>query len=162
MAAILFKWCIVTALSFVHPFYVSVTEINHNAKDKTLEISCKLFAEDFEKTLETSGKTEVDLTHPKNKEQVNKLVSDYLMKHLFLKVDGKPVVIEFVGFEKENEAVWCFMQVEGVNSLKRLDAVDKILYESYDSQINIMHVTVNGNRKSNKVTNPEAEMSFGF
>ncbi len=35
-----------------HPFYVSVTEISHNAKDKTLEISCKLFSSDFETVLE--------------------------------------------------------------------------------------------------------------
>ena len=31
-----------------HPFYISVTEINQNPKEKTLEISCKLFAEDFD------------------------------------------------------------------------------------------------------------------
>ena len=36
----------------VHPFYVSVTEINQNAAEKSLEISCKFFADDFEQTLE--------------------------------------------------------------------------------------------------------------
>ena len=34
-----------------HPLFVSVTEINHNAADKNLEISCKIFIDDFEKTL---------------------------------------------------------------------------------------------------------------
>jgi len=37
-----------------HPFYVSVTEISHNAKDKIIEISCKIFADDLEMTLTKS------------------------------------------------------------------------------------------------------------
>src|SRR6476661_2375693 len=34
-----------------HPFHVSTTEINHNATDKTLEISCRIFTDDFESCL---------------------------------------------------------------------------------------------------------------
>ena len=40
----------------LHPIFVSVTEIEHNAKDKTLEISCKIFTDDFEKTLRLTYK----------------------------------------------------------------------------------------------------------
>ena len=43
MASLLHKWLLVGYMAVVHPFYVSVTEINHNAKDKTIEISCKTF-----------------------------------------------------------------------------------------------------------------------
>ena len=46
-----------------HPFYISVTEINQNPKEKTLEISCKLFAEDFETTLNKEYKTTVKLSY---------------------------------------------------------------------------------------------------
>jgi hypothetical protein len=42
-----------TERSAPHPFYVSVTEISQNATDKSLEVSCKFFADDFEQTLET-------------------------------------------------------------------------------------------------------------
>ena len=31
----------------LHPYYISVVEINHNPTDKTLEISCKIFTNDF-------------------------------------------------------------------------------------------------------------------
>src|SRR6266536_6578818 len=34
-----------------HPFHVSTTEINHNAQDKTLEITCRIFTNDFETIL---------------------------------------------------------------------------------------------------------------
>jgi hypothetical protein len=42
-----------------HPIYVSVTEIQHNAKDKTLEISCKIFTSDFEAILKSKTKSSI-------------------------------------------------------------------------------------------------------
>jgi hypothetical protein len=59
----------------VHPLHVSVTEINHNAADKTLEISCKLFTDDFEKVLSQNYKTKVDLINPPDRPAMDKLVS---------------------------------------------------------------------------------------
>jgi hypothetical protein len=44
----------------LHPYYISVVEINHNATDKSLEISCKIFTNDFETTLEKNYKTKVE------------------------------------------------------------------------------------------------------
>ncbi|MGF0248662.1 DUF6702 family protein, partial [Rhodococcus erythropolis] len=87
-------------------FYVSVTEFNHNQKEKTLEISCKMFAEDFENTLKSGTKTNVDITHPKDPKLVEKLVFEYIQKHLQLKVNGRPVIFQFIGYEKEEESVW--------------------------------------------------------
>ncbi|HTQ26781.1 MAG TPA: DUF6702 family protein, partial [Puia sp.] len=82
--------------------------------------------------------------------------------HLLLKVDGKPVTLQFVGSEKETDATWSYFQVNEVGSVKKLDVVNNLLYESFDTEINIMHVTVNGNRKSTKLNNPEANASFDF
>ena len=52
MAVVYYKWLMTGFLALLHPFFVGVTEVQHNAKDKTLEVSVKLFAEDLEKTLD--------------------------------------------------------------------------------------------------------------
>lgn len=145
-----------------HPFYVTVTEINYNAKDKTLEISCKMFLDDFEKTLSALSKASVDLTNIKDKAKVDKLVSDYIATHLQLKVDGKPVSLQYVGFEKESEAAWCYLQVNNVTSVKKIEIRNTLLFEKFDSQISIMHVTVNGTRKSTRLNKPDAVAKFEF
>ena len=72
-----------------HPYYISVVEINHNPTDKTLEISCKIFTDDFEATLEKNYKTKVDLVNPPDKSAMDKLVKDYIKKHLSVKADNK-------------------------------------------------------------------------
>lgn len=145
-----------------HPFYVTVIEISHNAKDKNLEISCKIFADDLENTLKKNYKVSLDISHPKDQKQLDKMVNDYCTRHLQLKVDGKPVTLQYVGFEKEAESAWCYFQVPGIGSVKKLDATTDLLYEMYDSQISIMHASVGGVRKSLKLEYPATQMSFSW
>jgi hypothetical protein len=147
---------------FTHPFYMSVTEINHNAKDQILEISCKIFTNDFEASLSRLSKSKIDLSDAKSKAVSDKLIATYISGHLMLKVDGRPVNLQFIGSEKETDATWCYFQVDKVPALKRLDVTNSLLYETFESQINIIHATANGIRKSTKLVNPETTTFFEF
>jgi hypothetical protein len=182
MATLIYKWLLLSVLPIAlwhgnkvellsssikretsfHPFYISVTEINQNTKDKTLEISCKMFADDFEQILEKDYKTQLDISSDKDKANFDKLIPDYMSKHLSLKVDGKPVKLNYVGYEKDKESAYCYFQVDNITSLKRLDATNSILHDFNDTQINIMHVVVNGKRQSTKLDYPSTAASFTF
>ncbi|HEY4149489.1 MAG TPA: DUF6702 family protein [Chitinophagaceae bacterium] len=162
MVSSLYKWLLVACFGFAHPFYVSVTEINHNEKQHILEISCKTFVDDMEKTLEKQYNVPVELTNPKDPKKAQQMVSDYMKKHLLLKVDGKPVVLEFVGFETEGASLWTYLQVNAVTGVHKVEITNTILYELYDSQISIMHVQVGGIKKSTRVNNPDSYASFEF
>ena len=168
MVSILFKWLMVGGLLLgngsvkVHPIYMSVTEIEHNAKDKTLEISCKIFTNDLETTLRQNYKGFIDLINPKDKAAMNKLVNDYIQKHLSIKLEGKPVALQFLGYQQDEEAISSFYQVNNVASVKKIDITDNILYEYKKEQISLLHVIVNGDRKSNRLINPEAKLSLEF
>jgi molybdenum cofactor biosynthesis enzyme len=64
MVNILVQWLMTGFISLVHPFYISMVEINHNANDKTVEISVRVFTEDFEKTLQKKTTTRLDIIKP--------------------------------------------------------------------------------------------------
>ena len=166
MASILYKWLIVFSLTgFInthHPIFVSVTEINHNAANKSLEISCKIFTDDLEQTLRQQNKIKVDLLNPASKQAMNVLVNNYIKKHLQLKVDDKAVVLEFVGFEQQEEGIISYFEVKNMATVKKLDVTNTILYESRPQQMQIIHVMVNGERKSSRLNNPEDKVSFLF
>lgn len=168
MVAFLFKWLMIASLlngqpgALNHPIYVSVTEIEHNAKDKTLEISCKVFTNDFETVLRQQYKGTVDLLQPKDKAAMNNLVSSYIKKHLSLVVDGKPVSMDYLGYEQQEEGIESYYQVNNIASVKQVDVTDNILYEYKSEQLSIIHVIVNGNRKSYKLNNPSDKVSFSF
>jgi hypothetical protein len=145
-----------------HPFYVSVTEMNYNAKSSSFEISCKMFAEDIEDVLKQNYKTNVDLANEKLQSQNNNMMNDYLTKHLSFIIDSKPVNFKFVGYEKEKESVYCYLEVLNVPTIKKLAITNSILYDFRKEQINIIHVMVNGKRESTKVDYPESQVSFSF
>lgn len=145
-----------------HPFYVSVTEINHNAGDKNLEISCKIFTDDFETALSKSTGVKIDLFNPKDKQVADRLIAAYLKKHLNIKLDNKPANLEFVGFERENEAVWSYLQVSNTSAPKKVDISNQLLYESFNQQIHLIHVSVGNTRKSTKLNYPDSNTSFQF
>ena len=162
MAPSLYKWLLAGFFAVSHPFYVSVTEINHNAKDKTLEISCKIFTDDFEDALSRKYKTKVDLVQPKDKPAMDKLVNDYIKNHLAVKADNKARVMDYIGFEVENEAVYVYMQVNDIPTITRADVTNSVLYDLFNDQTEIIHFIENGNRKSVKIDYPATVASFQF
>jgi hypothetical protein len=162
MAFLLHKWLLAGWFALAHPFFISVTEINHNAKDKIIEISCKTFTDDLETCIQKTSGVKLDLFHPRDEAQAEKAIGDYIKKHLQLKADGKPLQLEFVGFERENEAIWSYYQVSNVPAVKKLDVQTSVLFEASDKQINLLHVTVNGNRKSTKLDYPASSASFEY
>jgi hypothetical protein len=162
MALLTYKWLLITLLGWAHPFYVSVTEINHNAKDKTLEVSCKIFVDDMEEVLKKNSAISVDLASEKQKGQNDKLLTAYIFKHLALSVDGKDTKLSYVGFEKDKESVYCYFEVTNIATVKKIDLTNSLLHDLNQQQINIMHVTMNGSRKSYKLDYPKSEAGFVF
>lgn len=162
MALLSFKWLLPFVVHFFHPFYVSVMEINHNAKDKSLEVSCKVFADDLEEVLKKNYKQAADLSNGKQQAQNDKLVSDYFLKHFSLSTDGKTATVQYIGYEKIKESIYCYFEVPNIASLKKLDLTNSILQDLNTDQINIMHVQINGSRKSYKLDYPNKHASFNF
>jgi hypothetical protein len=146
----------------IHPLYITVTEINHNPKDKTLEISCKMFTNDFEAVLEKETHAKVDLSDVKNKTATDKLIAGYIQRHLLLKLDGRAAVLQFVGSEKEEDGTWSYFQVNNISTVKKIDVSNSLLYDNFDQEINIMHASVGGVKKSTRLDYPSAAASFEF
>jgi hypothetical protein len=169
MAGILYKWffsittCFFLTGTATHPIYVSVTEIELNTPQKNLEISCKLFTDDFEKVLRTQYKTIVDLINPgARKAAMDKLVSEYVQAHLKITADGRQLNLRYLGYEIIEEGVQSYFEVPNIDKLKNIAVFNNLLYEYNEQQMGLIHVTVNGNRKSTKLNYPETKASLSF
>lgn len=147
----------------MHPFYVSVVEINHNAKEKVLEISVRIFTEDLEETLKLNfPKEKTDLYAVQKNAKTDSLISTYVRQKLQLSTGKTPLVLRYVGFEKIDESIWSYFEVPGIASINQLHISDKLLYDFKKEQINMHHVIVNENRQSRKLDNPNSELDFSF
>lgn len=149
-------------MAFAHPFYMSVCEFKYNAKNTVVEGTVKLFANDLESALTKLGHKQVDIVHPKDTVRLNKLLRDYLFTRLLLEVNGKNLKLDFLGFEREGESIWCFVEYKCSEEPKHIKVSNALLYDFLKEQINIVHWEIGGVSKSLKVTCPEKELFFDF
>lgn len=178
MAIELNKWLFIPAISLIlftgetktgnvvqkelHPLHIATVEIEHNAAEKTLEVTCKTFWDDFESILSKINKSRVDLTTEKNVEENNKKIFEYIKSHLLITIDGKTVPLTFVGYEKEDVVVYSYLQADNISTVKNVSIVNTIMHDMFDDQVEIIHMIVNGNRKSTKLDYPAKDASFSF
>lgn len=148
--------------SLFHPFYVSVTEINHNPKTKTLEISTKIFFDDLETDIERESKVSFDIIKPSDKAKTNELIASYLKKHLQISVNHKTLPINYMGYEIQEDAIWCYLEIPKVKAVQQITVINNVLYNLHKEQINMLNVTVNGKRQSTKLDAPNGRVSFKF
>ena len=158
----LFQWISLALIALVHPFYISVIEINHNSKEATTEISIKIFTQDLETTLQKYSNTKVDIAHPTDKAILDKQINTYIQQKLQLKINGQPANIRYLGHEIQMESVWIYAEVPKVTQLKKLDVQCQILFDFQSLQSNIFHVKNNGQEKSYKLDYPKNSTSFDF
>lgn len=155
--------CILVLSSFlVHPYYVSVTEIEYRPQQKELQIACKIFTDDLEDAMKAEYKKQVVLTDEKDKNAKQAMVHAYLQKHLKITVDGKTVSYEMLGYEQEQEATWNYLLVKNVTSLKSVTVYNDVLYYLRSGQINIIHVKNKGETKSFRLNAPETSTTFSW
>jgi len=148
--------------TFLHPFYVSVTDISHNQKTKSLEISSKIFFDDLESDIEKENNLRIDILKPQNKELVNNLIAKYLKKHIQIKVNGKITSLKYLGYEIQEEAIWCYLEIENINKVNLIEVDNNVLYNLHKEQINMLNVIINGKRQSIKLDNPVGKAVMRF
>jgi hypothetical protein len=143
-----------------HPFYLSVTDIKYNEKNRSLEIACKMFTNDLEGALKKTTGKKVDILNPKDKKEIEKILFDYINKRLIIDLNGKRRTLKFIGYEKEDDVIWTYMEIEKCERPKQVHITTSLLYDFLKEQINLVSLEVAGNKQSSKVSNPDKEIKF--
>lgn len=134
---------------FLHPIHLSVSEINYSEKDKALQITSRIFLDDLELSIRNQRKQpDLDLLEPGPGLTTEQLISEYVIKHFSVKLDGKIQKLNFLGFEREDPAVICYIEIENVKKFKTIEVKNEVIMETHDDQSNLIHVTYKGPVKS--------------
>jgi hypothetical protein len=83
------------------------------------------------------------------------LVKKYVAANLHINANDAPVNLNYLGFEINREATDVYLESDKIPPVKKVDVEVSLLYNLFDDQINIVHIIVNGVRKSEKVNYPE-------
>jgi hypothetical protein len=146
----------------MHPIHVSTTSIEYNKQDNKVEVICTIFTDDFEAALVKQYSKKTDLNRADMHTAMDVLVKSYINSHLQLKTGTQAMKLNYVGFEINKEATDVYFESDKTAVFKKIDIDDSLLYNLFDDQINIVHVIVNGVRKSEKLDYPNTKLSQEF
>jgi hypothetical protein len=154
------KFILSSFLALVHPFFVSVIDMKHNAKDKNLEISIRVFTDDVEAILKKDYHTALDLSKSASNVEVNKNIALYIQSKLAITIDGKGKSLHYIGYEIQKESTWIYVEVNDVATIKKMNVNCSLLFDYQDKQTNICNVKANGVEKNYKLDYPKNNVEF--
>jgi hypothetical protein len=144
-------------LLFLHPIHLSVSEINYSEKDKALQITSRIFLDDLELSIQKQlNKPNLDLLEPGKDLTTEKLISEYVLQHFSVKLDGKIQKLNFLGFEREDPAIICYIEIENIKKFKTIEIKNDVIMETHNDQSNLVHVTYKGPVKSLRLVREKA------
>lgn len=141
MNAFLLALCFIEALS-VHDFFVSILTIRHNTETRTLDLTWRMTAHDIEHALENVGalKLASEHEHPK----ADSILFTYVSEHLGMRIDDRVLSVKWIGRELDGETLYCYLQVNDVDSLPSLTVRNTLLQDLFYEQQNLVHVGSDG------------------
>jgi hypothetical protein len=152
----------ITGNNAFHPLHVSTSDISYNAQDAKLEVICTIYTDDFENAITKLYPTKTDLVKADMHTAMDALVKKYIAANLHVKPNGVDAPLNYVGFEINREAVNVYLESDKVALPKKINVEVSLLHNLYDDQLNIVHMTVKGVRKSGKLDFPNKAISQNF
>lgn len=130
-----------------HKFYVSTTSIKFISKDRTLQITAQVFADDFEFTLQkiTTG---VELNPDNKVKLVDSLTKKYFQKNLVFKSQDRVLSSNYLGKVYRNDLLVVYLEIELDSTVTNFDVKNTLLFDFTDNQKNILHFRSKGRRRS--------------
>ena len=132
-----------TWMTFLHPFFITLTELRFNPSSKKMELAQKIFWDDLEVALSKEAGGSVDFFKPKDKAKLESQVKAYLLKHTQVWVNGKMVPLSYVGYEVEEDAAWFYLESTATTVPKLVEVQNTLLLREFAGQQNIVHVYLN-------------------
>lgn len=151
-------------LSFntAHKFYVSVTDIEYNEKEKSLQIISRVFIDDLEKLLKERYKKDLFLLKKGEHPEADAYVQRYFQDKLKIEVNGKERTLKYLGKEYDNDELLLYIEVENVEPFSQIEVENTVLTDIFPEQKNIIKVENKGKVKSLLLMRDKVKGSLNF
>lgn len=134
----------------VHKFYVSVTNIKYSEKDKTLQITSRVFIDDFDLLLKERYGVLTNLATKTEAKDAEEYIQKYINTKFRISINEKDVPVTYIGREYDNDIIVLYLEVEDVvfKKLKSIEVENGMLTDLFDEQKNLVHFKFNEVKKS--------------
>ena len=134
--------------SSTHKYFVSITKIEYVAESGDLQIITQIFTDDIEDVLQERYGADITLGTKKETKKDETFLKEYILQKLKIKVDGTPVELNYLGREYDVDMVKSYIEVSGIDEINSIEVENKVLFDLFPEQQNIIHYKSNDSRRS--------------
>lgn len=139
----------ISLMSFTtHKYYVSLTQIEHNEKEKSVEITLQVFTDDLEWCLNKQFHQNFSIGSTNELPKTNQFLLNYLNQKLTLKINGDAHKYQFIGKETKDDLTFIYLEIKGIKSLKSIKVSNQLFFESFAEQQHIIKIKTKGIHKN--------------
>lgn len=139
---------LLSSFTTLHKYYVSLSEINYVEDKKSIQIISRVFIDDFEKMLRERYDDEITLAIENEKETVKFYTKKYLKEKFKIIINEQEVEFRFLGKEYEDDIMLCYMEIENIDHISSIQIENKILFDVFSEQQNIVRLKISDRSKS--------------
>ncbi len=133
-----------------HKYYLSLTQIEYNKKNKSLEIIINVFMDDIELALNNDYNIDLKLTSKNELKNADEYFKKYLNKSLKFTVNNKALKFDYLGKEYQGDLVYFYLEIDSIYKPISLDISNKLLLKYFKEQQNIVKLK-NGKKRQSKI-----------
>ena len=133
-----------------HKYYLSLTQIEYNKDQDSLEVIINVFMDDIEFAINKEYSVDLRLTTKQELEDVDSYFQKYLRKNLRFLVNKELVNYNFIGKEYEGDLVYFYLEVNVSDRPITLEVFNTILVTYFEQQQNIIKFK-NGSDRQSKI-----------
>lgn len=123
-----------------HPLHVSIMQIDHNEKERLLEITLKSFVDDMELALKNSTGNPLFLEKINPKSPESKAIVELIDSSIDISINANPAPMQWIGWEIDKDEIFLYFQVQTPKKIKSIGVKNNLLMREYDDQANIVHI----------------------
>lgn len=150
------------AFTSLHKYYISVTQIEFVSEQQSVQIISRLFLDDFENVLKQRYDEKITLDEVFEIPNTNSFINKYLTDKLQITINGKPATFQFIGKKYDLDVMKCYLEIKNVKTIESIQVSNKILFDMFPDQQNIIKTKINSKQKSfiQTVQNANALLNF--
>lgn len=136
------------AFTIMHKYYISVTQIDYIQEKQSVQIISRIFIDDLERLLRERYDDGIILADNDEPETVDVYIQRYLKEKLKIKINGKTSELMFIGKAYDADLIKCYLEITGIKEIKSFEVVNKVLFDVFEDQQNIIKTKINSKQKS--------------
>ena len=154
---------LLTGSAWLHPVHVSVTNLDMDPVGGKVELSVKIFADDFQDLILHKYGVQLNIIEQEDPGDKIAAVNEYMQEALQLVFNGNETAdLQFVDAKLNEEAIWLFYRYEHHGKIRKVDIVNRVMLEKFNNQTNLMIVTFNEKQNGYRLDNKTTDLSFNI